>query len=250
MGTRASFTRPVERPVVGILASSTDARTLHDLFARRGFSVLMLAGAADLRAAAGRAQPLPSAVVIDLHHAEACPVVQVAVASVPPPALVGVACDGSPYVAGYDILDRLLLTPVDPAVLFVQVVEVVAVRRTGRRRRKLSGIVGAVSGNDLFVMVANQLTVAVPAVNASAVLEAALRALGTGPFILKEADLVASIHSGRLAEALEPFGSPALIKLALKRVLALVTSNVPLPVVDSSAANTLPIARIRRPSTP
>src|SRR5690348_5570031 len=95
---RGTIPPPSERPVVAVLATPRDAQALHDLFARRGFVVLLLSHADDLRAAAGRAQPLPSVVIVDLQHAQAGSIVESVARSVPPPVLVGVACQGQPHL--------------------------------------------------------------------------------------------------------------------------------------------------------
>jgi hypothetical protein len=209
----------IERPVVALMATGPDARALDALFARRGFITLHVPSAAEMREVISPRPRRPSAIIFDLGHPEARATLEKLEMPAPHPALIGIAADAQAASVPAGVLDSLFVRPVDPARLFVQVVELVSIRRTGRRRRKLSGIVGAVNGNDLFIRVASELSVAVPAVNASAVLEGALRALGTGPFILKEAEIEAMVASGRLAAALETFGNPAMVKVALKRVL-------------------------------
>jgi hypothetical protein len=215
----------VERPVVALMADGQDARALDTLFARRGFITVQVASQAELQQVVAPRARRPSAIIIDLAHPEAQATLGSVDSPAPRPALIGIAAAAEAAAVPPGVLDGLFVRPVDPAKLFVQVVELVSVRRTGRRRRKLSGIVGAVNGNDLFMLVAHELSVAVPAVNASAVLEGALRALGTGPFVLKSAEIEAMIASGRLAAALDGFGSSPVIKVALKRVLAAIRAR-------------------------
>jgi hypothetical protein len=204
-----------------VLAELGDAMSMEALFARRGFAVILVPSLAALCSHVDHGGRAPSVLIVDLAHADARAALATFEDASARPSLVGIlASDGVPVP--HDLLDATFERPVDRARLFVRVVELVALRRKGRRRRKLSGLVGAIDGNDLFAAVAHELARAVPPVNAGAVLEAALRQLGTGPFVSRPADVVAIVRSGRLAEGLAPFGTQAAIADALARVLRLV----------------------------
>jgi hypothetical protein len=235
----------LERPSVLVVAEFRDALNIESLFARRGFAVVVTPSLAALRSYFDRGGDAPSAAVVDFSHPDSRSVLATFEDQEPRPVLVGILpSDGVPVQQ--DLVDATFERPVDRARLFVCVVELVALRKKGRRRRKLTGIVGAIDGNDLFAAVARELAVAVPAVNASAVLEASLRRLGTGPFISKKADFEALLASGRLAAALAPFGTSEAIAKALTRVVTLLSESRMSTRPASSPAEraTQPIARL------
>jgi hypothetical protein len=205
------------RPVVAVVALGRDAQAIVELFGRRGFLVALGPSDAQL-CGLSNAGFTPAAVVLDLDTSEGRGALELVAGLAHRPPVVGIAPDaGTPRP---DPVDSLFVRPVDPALLFVHVVELIALSRSGRRQRKLSGLVGAVPGNELFMVAAHQLTCAVPAVNASAILEAALRSCGSDPCDVDRSQLCATVHSGQLARALAPFASRCAILVALERVIA------------------------------
>ena len=89
----------------------------------------------------------------------------------------------------------------------------------------VDGIVAVVKGNRLFHIVERELSTAVPRVNAGAILEKALRDLGSDPRQLKKSDLEHILESGSLARALEDFGEPGAILDVLARIRNLVKQS-------------------------
>jgi hypothetical protein len=220
---------PTELPVLLVVATPGDAAALKTLFSSRGFVVR--ARSVDEVASGTRRRPterMPNAALVDLGVPDARRALNTLSADRPGLALVAIlAADETTEVQ--DLLDAAFQRPVDPARLFARVVELVAARRNGagkgRRGHRITGVLGVVTGNDLFEQVTRELTSVVPPVNAGAILEKALRDLGSDPFVLKEPDLAAILASGRLAEALTPFGDPVAITAAVSRLERLVAGG-------------------------
>ena len=202
-----------------VIVSRESGRPLCDLFGSRGFSIDLCPDAADLSLALNAA---PAAAIVDFEVESASEAVQLLDGVRPRPAIVGIASKQG--VATQELLDAAFVRPVDPARLFARVVQLVAIQRKGKgkRQNRLTGIVAVVDGNALFKRVEMALHGAVPPVNAGAILEKALRDLGTDPKTIQEVDLAAILASGRLEAALLPFGSPGAIRAALAQIRLLV----------------------------
>lgn len=220
--------RSPELPVLLVVATPPDAAALSQLFSARGFHVF---DRTVDEVAGGTLTPtgrVPDAAIVDCRVRDALRALRALSVERPGPAVVAIVSDDEVAIV-QELVDAAFQRPVDPARLFARVVELVAERRKGkgkgRRANKITGVVGVVAGNDLFAKVAHELTSAVPPVNAGAILEKALRDLGSGPFLLKEPDLAAILASGRLAEALSPFGEPAAIHAAVSRLERLVAHD-------------------------
>jgi hypothetical protein len=207
-----------------VVASATDAKALQDLFVRRGFSVVVApcTGALDSYLAQGAA---PLVAILDLAHPEALETLGVLAVQDPRPVLVGIV-GRNEVVAVQESLDAAFARPVDRARIFVRVVELVAERKKGRPSKRLTGVVGVVAGNDLFRQVARELQTAVPPVNAGAILEKALRDMGSDPFALGDDDLATLLANGRLADALTPFAEETAIEGAIRRIAILLMTRL------------------------
>jgi hypothetical protein len=215
----------VARPALLVLAKQDDAEAVQELFVRRGFTVVITPSIVTLERYLIRGA-LPSAAVIDFSHQDAREVLSTLAIRAPRPVLVGIVPELEiPTVQ--DSLDAVFARPVDRARMFVRVLELIADRKRRRRTKKLTGIVGLVDGNELFHLVAHELHAAVPPVNAGAILEKALRDLGSDPFAVGEAELAALLTSGRLARALSPFAPAPAIEAALSRIAVLFLARLP-----------------------
>lgn len=211
----------VELPVLIIVARAS-GEPLSQLFATRGFVTELVGGVAELEALLVRGETVPAAAIVDFEVPDGAVALRTLHALRPRPALLGVASPEGALL-GEDLLDAAFVRPVDPARLFTRVVKMIAERRKpGKRAARLTGIVAAVHGNVLFSAVERELHSAVPPVNAGAILEKALRDLGTDPTTLDRADLAALLASGRLEAALLPFGDAAAIRESLRRAASLV----------------------------
>lgn len=206
-------------PSLVVVAESSSAESIRDLFARRGFQVVLAPSLGAFTQYMTEGSVTPAAVLLDFAHPDAWFALQ-SIEDVRSRVVVLAIATEQQAAHAQRSIDAVFTRPVDPARLFVRVVELVAWKR-GKRQRKLTGIVGVVDGNDLFRLVARELHRVVPPVNASAILERALRDLGSGPFVLGDADLEAMLASGRLAQALKPFGEHRAIMAAMGRISAL-----------------------------
>jgi hypothetical protein len=216
----AMSTTSIQRPCVAVLAEIDDSLHIEDLFARRGFEVVVAPTLAALVSYFDRGGQAPSVAIIDFLHRDARAALAMLEELEPAPARIGIL-ETEEAFAYQNSFDAVFARPVDRARLFVRVVELVAAKTKGRRRRKLTGLVGAIDGNDLFRAAVDELAEAVPVVNAGAILEGVLRDAGVRPFLLKKDDLLAMIAGGQLAAALSRFGTGPAAANALMRISAL-----------------------------
>ena len=203
-------------PTIVVVAAADSAESVRDLFARRGFQVVVAPSLATFTHYMVECGATPAGVILDFVHPDAWRVLRAIKTLTRSFVVVAIAAEDE-VLRVQQSADAVFVRPVDPARLFVCVIELVALKR-GKRKRKLTGIVGAVDGNDLFLMIARELHSVVPPVNSGAILERVLRELGSGPFVLGDADLDAMLASGRLAEALTAFGESTAILAAMQRI--------------------------------
>jgi hypothetical protein len=214
----------LERPCVAVLAEIADSLKIEGLFARRGFAVVVAPSLVALRSYFDRGGKAPLVVIVDFVHQDARAALWAVEDLDPAPARVGIL--ESHEVSAYqESLDAVFVRPVDRARLFVRVVELVSARRKGRRRRKLTGLVGAVEGNALFNQIANELSLVVPVVNAGAMLEGILRETGIHPHKLEQDDVLGLVATGKLATALLRFGTGPAAAAALMRISAIAVGS-------------------------
>ncbi len=215
-----------EKPRMLVFAEARYAHDICALFAQRGFttSVAGSLGALDLFLLEEAATPLAVA-IIDFRHRSAHAALQSLDTWTYRAAIIGVVDEGAMAMVP-ERLDAAFERPVDRARMFVRALQLVAELKKGYQSRKLTGIVGVVRGNALFHAVACRLHVAISPINASAVLELILREVGTDPSRVQSSDVNAIIGSGRLAEALEPFGDSLAIRAAIAQVAALVRDSL------------------------
>lgn len=167
------------------------------LFAARGFVVVGVPPAL-----AHRLDPPPELVVLDFLSPHA-PRLLVHFAEVEPrPVLVGIDPTGD----AAEFLDAAFSRPVDPARLFVRAVVLLGQRRDPTRQpRAIPGVIAVVDGNDLFERLKLTLAEHISPLNAGAILDQMLRALGSTPTTVTPIEIEAAIASGRLRAGLEPF---------------------------------------------
>jgi hypothetical protein len=194
----------VPRPKLLVLADGVPAETLRDLFGTRGFLVVELTSRVELDRHVARAEVAPAAAVLDFRHPEAMKACRALRAHHPETIVVGIV-DEHQVPEVQEHIDAAFCPPVDRALLFVRVVQLVSTRRHGGRARKITGVVGVIRGNALFHRALRVLHAFVPPVNAGAVLERALREIDALPETVTEPDLAAIVASGRLADSLAPF---------------------------------------------
>jgi len=212
----------VELPTLIIVAGAS-ASAIEALFGKRGFVTYVAGGAEALARIIEVSDLTPSAAVLDFELPDADQALNILIHAIEhKPVLIGIASSDG-LLIGENLLDSAFMRPVDPARLFARVVQLLAERKKGRlrsggRHKRLTGIVAVVKGNRLFHIIERELTTAVPRVNAGAILEKALRDLGTDPRSLKERDLEHMLATGSLARALEDFGDPNAIVSALDRI--------------------------------
>jgi hypothetical protein len=196
----------VPRPKLLVLADGAPAETLRDLFGTRGFVVVVLTSQVELEHQV-RADVAAVAAVLDFRHPEAMNACAALRAHHPDTIVVGIV-DEAQVQEVQESIDAAFSPPVDRALLFVRVVQLVSARRHGdTHARKITGIVGVIRGNALFERALRVLHAFVPPVNAGAILERALREIDARPETVTEPDLAAIVASGRLADSLGPFGS-------------------------------------------
>jgi hypothetical protein len=217
---RSAMSTPFERPAVLVLAGLPDSLFIEAMFAHRGFAVIVTPSLTALRSYFARGGETPSVAIVDFARDDAPEAAaELGERDARPPVIGILEPDAHPPEP--EGLEAAFVRPVDPARLFVRVVELLAAQRGGRRKRMLTGLVGAVEGNDLFDAIAAELAAVVSVVNAGAVLEATLREIDVGPFVVKPADVVAVLATGSLEEALLRFAEEDAVALALRRVFGL-----------------------------
>jgi hypothetical protein len=188
-----------------VLADGTALETLRDLFGHRGFQMIALSSRVELERHVLRAEVAPAAAVLDFRHPEARTACAALRARHPKTIVVAIA-DEHQVPDIQDSVDGAFCPPVDRALLFVRVVQLVAARRHGGAPfSKITGVLGVIRGNDLFQRALAVLHAVVPPVNAGAILERALGEIDARPETVTEPDLAAIVASGRLADALAPF---------------------------------------------
>jgi hypothetical protein len=217
----------VPRPKLLVLTDGAPVETLHDLFGTRGFVVVELTSRVDLERQVVRADVAPAAAVLDFRHPEAMNACQALRTHHPGTVVVGIA-DEAQIAEVQESVDAMFCPPVDRALLFVRVVQLVSARRHGDDHvRKITGVVGVIRGNPLFHRAIRVLHTFVPPVNAGAILERALREIDARPDTVTEPDLAAIVASGRLADSLAPFGEGDLegLRTTLATLAALLDSR-------------------------
>jgi hypothetical protein len=193
------------RPKLLVLADGVALETLRDLFGHRGFVIVPLSSRLELERHVLRADAAPAAAVLDFRHPEAETACAALRARHPQTIVVAIA-DEHQVPAIQDAVDGAFCPPVDRALLFVRVVQLIAARRHGGAPfSKITGVVGVIRGNDLFQRALAVLHAVVPPVNAGAILERALAEIDARPDSVTEPDLAAIVASGRLADVLGPF---------------------------------------------
>jgi hypothetical protein len=193
------------RPKVLVLADGAALETLRDLFGHRGFVIVALSSRLELERHVLRADVAPAVALLDFRHPEAQNACAALRARHPRTIVVGIVEEWQvPEIQ--DSVDAAFCPPVDRALLFVRVVQLVAERRHGGAPfSRITGVVGVIRGNALFHRALAVLHAVVPPVNAGAILERALREIDARPESVTEPDLAAIVASGRLADALAPF---------------------------------------------
>jgi hypothetical protein len=210
----------VEKPVILVFADPSRSDEMTQLFGRRGFIVQVVSSVRALELYIVSHGPDHAAVLlIDFRHPKSASALSVFADLAVRPAVVAIVQDVNEVDP--DLADEIVTCPVDPARLFVRVVELAAHRRKGRYSKKLTGVVGIVRGNALFQCTLSALHTAVSPVNAGAVLESLLRQLGASPASVERRHVDAIVASGHLAEALSRFGEPSQIDRAVKQLIAL-----------------------------
>ncbi len=207
-----------KQPII-LISAGKSAADLAALFGKRGFRTAEIATTQEI--SRQYRYEVPAAAIVDFDHGEAETLLRALESKRPPLVIIAIgARDGR--VASKGDVDATFSRPVDPARLFAELVRLVSKARKGRRsRNRITGIVAIVDGNELFKMAEQMLRAAVPAVNAPAILEKAIAELGSKPTTLTTLELRAMIESGRLAEALGPFGKRAAIDTALEELLSI-----------------------------
>ncbi len=213
--------RLLPRPLLHVLANASDGLAIVELFTRRGFAAGALTSVDDLETLA-HAGHMPAAVIVDLLRPDAQRAIDALGTRDPGPVVVGIveACNlETPFT-----LDAAFIRPVDPARLFVSVVELLADRKKGRGRgnKRITGVVAMVDGNELFRAVTRELHVIMSPVCAGAALEYTLRELGVSTYAVNEAEIEALLASGRLATAIRAYSSVGLICATMARIRAVV----------------------------
>jgi hypothetical protein len=204
------------RPRLLIFADAAQSEAVLGLFGTRGFDITSVStlGALDLYLLSHDVQAL-SVVITDFRHAGAHAALTHIKMCAAKPAIVGIGGDPP----GDDSqVDAWFAWPVEPARLFVRVVELVNLRRKGHLSKKLTGIVGVVRGNDLFHSAVSALCSAISPVNAGAILEAHLRDVGASPASVGPDDVKRLLANGALADSLSAFGHPVTVRRALSQV--------------------------------
>jgi hypothetical protein len=211
-----------------LIVAGESADALAQLFATRGFTVSVAVSMGELESLIAGVDAAPDAAVVDFALEDGDTAVLALATLGVRPILVGIA-DNQGFISGEESLDAAFRRPVDPARLYTRVVSLLAEKRKGKgnghKRNRLTGVVAAVDGNVLFQLAVREVALAVPPVNAPAILEKALHDLGANPRTLTPGDLAAMLASGRLAEALLSFSEPKLIHAALARVRSLLDAR-------------------------
>lgn len=166
------------------------------LFAARGFVVV--GSPAEL---AHTVSPPPELVVLDFASPHAARLLVHFAGLDDKPVLVGIDAVGD----AAEFLDAAFVRPVDPARLFVRAVVLLGQRRDPRRGKAIPGVVGVVHGNELFERIKAVVSGHVSALNAGAVLEDVIKALGSTPAEVSAVEIEAAIASGRLRTAVRAF---------------------------------------------
>lgn len=219
----------VARPSVLLVAEGSLGARLWELFGRRGFEVVLAEGMGDVlafAAGAGR-DPTQSVAVIDGRLDHGGQALAFLAARSPRPILVGLV--ERPFkLSSTRSLDLAFSPPLDPALLFAQVVKELSDRRTARgrpvsgRQARITGLIGSVDGNPLFRRLVEELETVLLPVNAGAILEKLAVDSGTTPRAIAPSDARGIIESGQFDEALAPFASSQDVAIVVSRLRGIV----------------------------
>jgi hypothetical protein len=208
-----------EKPSILVFAQGPSAQASSELFAPRGFTVQTVSSVRALELYVVSRPDQAAVALIDFRHPQSDAALALFMGLPAGPAIVAVVEDMNEVDPA--AVDAVIVCPVDPARLFVRVVELAARRRKGHDSKRLTGVVGIVRGNDLFHRALAAMHSAVSPVNAGAILESLLRQQGVSPASVEQRHLDAIVASGSLADALLRFGEPSSIGGALQQVAAL-----------------------------
>jgi hypothetical protein len=208
-----------EKPAILVFAEGPCAQEASQLFGPRGFTVHVVSSVRALELYVVSRPDQAGVALIDFRHPQSESALALFVGLPAPPAIAAIVEDVNEVDPA--AVDAVIACPVDPARLFVRVVELAARRRKGHDSKRLTGVVAIVRGNDLFHRALAALHTVVSPVNAGAILEALLREQGVSPLSVEQRHLDAIVASGSLADALVHFGEPSLIAGALEQVATL-----------------------------
>ena len=212
-----------------IVAEDTLGARLWDLFARRGFEVVLAERMDDVLGFAtgsGSRDLAQSVAVVDGRLPWAGEALVYLAARSPRPILVGVVARPI-KLSTTRALDLAFSPPLDPALLFAQVVKELSDRRAARghrdsgRQARITGLIGTVHGNPLFCRMVEELETVLLPINAGAILEKLAVDIGTNPRAIAPSEARAIIESGQVGEALAPFASRQDVAFVVDRLRGL-----------------------------
>jgi NAD(P)-dependent dehydrogenase (short-subunit alcohol dehydrogenase family) len=222
-----------DRPSVLIVVEGELGERLCSLFARRGFQVVMAEDQDAVRAFARETttDPASSAAILDLRGTPGVRAMVPLAAAADRPLMIGIVDRPYEFKAVDHLVDSVFAPPLDPALLFAEVVKGIAARRaaTGRRdpgrQARLTGLIGKVDGNELFRRFVEELEAVILPVNAGAILEKVVADAGTTPFQLTSAEAQSIVDGGQLASVLRWFVSLEEATFVMDRLRAIVAKE-------------------------
>lgn len=216
-------------PRILVAAAGEPAERLSRLFSSRGFDVVVSEDDAAVRAFVldTADDPTSFAAVVDLRHIRGVSLLAILVSAVHRPVLVGIVDQAYEVKAVNHVVDAGFALPLDPALLFVSVVDLLSRRREASGRRpgrqaRLTGLVGRIEGNSFFQRMVDELQAVILPVNAGAILEHLCEEVGTRPHELTPDHAHAMFRSGLLEAALARFAQPEDIATLIERLRHLV----------------------------